>query len=308
MSDLSTSLQVCRADASRQSRALWLVFSRHAAGDPSAQAVATLAAVGEGRLSLEGLFTAQRGGRLVGAAWAYSQTGGVGVVWPCRLVSGEGEQTRRFLWRKVEQFLADQQVRLAQCVLHTSDKQDAQAMCDVGYQCAAELEYFVALPDVFPSAQPDAQPLQFEPYRDSQHGRLAKIVEKTYVGTLDCPLLDELRTTDEVLEGYRSTGQSSARLWRFVTHQGRDIGVLLNAMHPAEKQLELVYMGLAPAARGQHWGRALVQETLWQARTHNAERVIVAADAKNAPALKAYRLAGMHRWARRRIFLKSVSV
>ena len=107
--------------------------------------------------------------------------------------------------------------------------------------------YLVSPKETFPTILPTT-PLVFEPYREADHGRLARIIEATYEGTFDCPRLQGARDTDDVLAGYRSTGEFDPCRWLIVRHADRDVGCVLCADHPQFDNMELLYMGLIRAA------------------------------------------------------------
>jgi mycothiol synthase len=87
-------------------------------------------------------------------------------------------------------------------------------------------------------------------------------------------------------------------------HDGADLGCLLLADHPDQRIWELVYMGIVPEARGRGLGLALARQAQWRARQAGAERLVLAVDAANEPALRGYAAAGFITWDRRSVFLK----
>jgi GNAT superfamily N-acetyltransferase len=153
------------------------------------------------------------------------------------------------------------------------------------------------------SASSPPSDLEFEPYRESQHDRLAALVARTYENSLDLPILDDLRTPEEVLEGYRHNGVFRPEAWRFVRRAGEDIGCLLLTEH-THQQWELIYMGLVPHARGGGLGRAITSFAQTLVRGFGGSQLLLAVDAANAPALAAYGRTGFLPWRRCSVFLK----
>jgi mycothiol synthase len=80
--------------------------------------------------------------------------------------------------------------------------------------------------------------------------------------------------------------------------------VLLLADHPSARHWELVYMGIVPQARGRGWGRQITQHAQFLARRHNIERIVLAVDAANSPALAMYRSAAFEPWDRRTVYVR----
>lgn len=192
--------------------------------------------------------------------------------------------------------------RLVQALLETDAGIAAERLRQAGFVQVAELLYLVSSPESFPSSPP-AESLEFDAWSDLSSGRFEAVVERTYVGTRDCPQLNGVRLTAEVLAGYRSAGRFEPSRWLLARHDGADVGCLLVVEHP-QKIWELAYMGLAPEARGQGWGLELTRYGQWMARQGGASRFVLAVDATNAPALRAYAAAGLTAWDRRGAWLK----
>ena len=148
--------------------------------------------------------------------------------------------------------------------------------------------------------------LRFEMYQVEHRQRLAKLIEQTYEQSCDLAELNGVRNISDVLDEYEHTGQFHPDRWRLVTHNEQDVGCLLMADHPRDNQWELVYMGLIPVARGKKWGTAIARYGGWLARQANCERLMLAVDAKNLPALSVYNHVGFEIVDRRKLFLKIV--
>ena len=133
------------------------------------------------------------------------------------------------------------------------------------------------------------------------------MIEETYIETQDIPALNGVREIQDVIEGYERTGDFAPQLWLFVQAQGRDVGVLLLADHPRQNQFELIYMGLIPTARGRGWGAKLAGHAQQLTMAAGRERLVLAVDALNDPAIRAYTRVGFVEWFRRSVFLKVFS-
>ena len=96
-------------------------------------------------------------------------------------------------------------------------------------------------------------------------------------------------------------------MWRFVKQAGRDVGCLILAEHAEQDQVELVYMGLVPEARGRGWGALVARESLRIAASLGRARVVLAVDGANSPAVKAYERVGFLPWEQRSAFIKSLT-
>jgi len=116
--------------------------------------------------------------------------------------------------------------------------------------------------------------------------------------------LNGVRDVDSVVTGYQATGNYRPENWQIVRAGGEDVGVLLLADHPKAGHWELMYMGLAPEARGNNWGRQVTQYAQWLARSARVERIVLAVDSVNEPALRMYRSSGFEIWDKRDVYVR----
>jgi ribosomal protein S18 acetylase RimI-like enzyme len=195
---------------------------------------------------------------------------------------------------------------LVQTLLETDASDHATRLQKAGFRHIADLLYLVSPRDSFPEIRPTL-PLALRPYDEQQRSALAELIEQTYEGTRDCPQLNGVRSPEDVVAGYQAIGQFSPQRWLIASQEGRDVGCLLLADHPSYDQWELVYLGLVPQARGQGIGFALTRYAQWLAQQAGRERLVLAVDADNAPALRLYAQAGFQTWDRRSVLVKKGS-
>ncbi len=291
----------------RQAAALELLFAGLPAPERAAHVAGLIAAARANAISLDGLCEARREGRLVGAAWAQVQPGGSAGVWPPRLAPAEPETTADLLFAKVLDFLSKQRVRMAQSLVPTGNTADASRLSAGGFERLTDLLYMVSTVDKFPTAAP-ASALAFESYRDANRERFASIIERSYRMSLDCPQLNGVRSANEMLTEYRTTGVFDPTRWLLVRDAEADVGCLLLTDHPDGPHWELVYMGLVPEARGHGWGLEVVRHAQWLTRVAGREKLVLAVDAANQPAITMYECAGFSVWDRRQVYVKIFSV
>ncbi len=254
-------------------------------------------------MALGGLLAAYRGTRIVGAQFSQVMPGKTAMVWPARALPDEPPAVANRLMATACDALASVGTRVATALLKWADDDDDRLLRAAGFAPLAELLYLAALTDGFPDAPPRS-PLEFEPYTAASHARLAAIVQATYDRTLDCPQMNDVREIDDVLEGYRATGQFDPGRWLIVRHQRQDVGCLLLTDHPDHGNWELVYMGLIPSARGSGWGIEIVRYAQWLTRQAGRLRMVLAVDATNEPAVRMYAAAGFRVWDRRKVYVR----
>lgn len=247
---------------------------------------------------------------LDGVIWVQRAPGNTAVIW----AAPEDGDVSAALLRAAAAFVDAHGISLAQMVVGDRDGYSEAEIERGGFPRFAGLLYLFAevsqLPDANDGVAAPASEvqqrgdLQFVARAGDEPQRLGVLLEQTYLGTLDCPGLDGIRPIVEVLEGYRNQGRHSPEDWYFVQKDGGDVGVLILAAHPGFGNWELVYMGVIPEARGKKCGAEIIRFALDVAARHGAERLVLAVDEGNAPALRAYERAGFVVWDRRLVYAR----
>jgi len=298
-----TALRIERAGASTDNVALRLATSvwPEAEREAYAQAMAATLRAGQERQIL--LIAARQGERLVAAQVGQVLPGNVALVWPPAVERADFSEdaTTALVQNLFAQLLASAAVEgaeLAQALTAVGDAVAQQQLQVGGFTRMAELRYLCAKIEGGPVREV-ALPFELSPFHDDDLQRLAALVERTYAGTLDCPGLDGLRSTQDVLRGYQAVGEFRPELWSFVRWQGADVGCLLLNLHPDVRHAEIVYLALVPEVRGRGWGELLARRACAAGRQASCERVVLAVDALNEPAIRMYERSGFHEFDRR---------
>ena len=287
----------------RRAEALGLVFSRLEEEDRRRQLETFLTTNPGAEPWFSGLLGGYRHGRLVGAVFSQIQAGRTATIWPPRIVTDEPRPTATKLLEAACGGLAGRQVDMAQVLIRTEAPSDVAILLNEGFERLAKLLYLVSPEGEFPHRPPRGT-LRFEQYAPANHERLARVVEETYLETLDCPRLNGVRRIEDVLAGYRATGVFDPRRWLIVRYEDRDVGCLLLADHPQDGNCELVYMGMAASERGHGWGMEVARQAQWRTRQAGRSRLVLAVDAANEPALRIYTAVGFRAWERRSAYVK----
>jgi ribosomal protein S18 acetylase RimI-like enzyme len=304
----ASSLVVRRCDAASANAALELMVQAWPETERDAQ-LATLRATLELNGAAALLFSAESNGKTIGAVTGQIVPGKVASIVPPQIrmgTDGEAVAIARTLLERLSLELTARGVVLCQTLLAEGDVAAGARLRACGHEHAADLLYMAAEADSFPE-QSLALPFELVAVNAADETRLAQLIDATYAGTLDCPRIDGLRDTTDVLTGYRAVGQSGDALWRIVRAGEIDAGCLLLAHHPQTRQLEIVYVGLIAAVRGRGWGLELTRHAQWLARQTGCERLVLAVDAANEPAIRIYATAGLRAWDRRAVWIKSLS-
>ncbi len=279
--------------------ALELLLAECAPADRKSMAAALLSQLPE--QSDNGLFVVSNHGAITGVGLGQVHRGRTGSVWRPRFVGEYVDSDGAELVCRSAAWLAGQDIRVLQSLLSPSDAAAANWLRQCGFAHVARLGYLVWSDGQQAEAAPS---LRFTAVSTSTNAVFAEVIEQSYLETLDCPALNGVRTTPEVLEGYREIGAHWPAAWLIAWRDDRPVGCLILADHPAANQCELVYMGLIPGARGQGLSGQIVEQAKRLARERGRPRVVLAVDLQNAPALRLYAHQGFELWDERDVFVR----
>jgi ribosomal protein S18 acetylase RimI-like enzyme len=295
---------IVRCPSQRVSEAISLVLSDLAPSQRREIAGPLLELEDPTDLGNEPLYVSMRDNQVWAAAWGQRQSGNIAVFWPPRFVDGLDEKVAHQLAGAVVSALDQSRIEMTQVLLESFDIRVVTLLRLVGFRHLADLIYMTCEAERFPKLLQTPSELDFVSYQGAFRGRLAALVERTYEGTLDCISLNGIRTIDDVINGYQATGAFRHENWMLVRAANQDVGVLLLADHPKARHWELMYMGLAPEFRGRGWGGQITRHAQWLAGRAGVERIVVAVDAANLPAVAMYRKAGFEIWDRRTVYAR----
>ncbi len=135
-----------------------------------------------------------------------------------------------------------------------------------------------------------AEDIQWRFFGQVPEERFSDLILQTYEGSKDCPRLTGLRTGREILAGHRCSGLFEPEGWAILQFRGRDAGVLLlNSTEEDPRRMELIYMGLAPWARGVGLGDSILDQAFDIARGKEKKTIRLAVDCENTSAIRLYR-------------------
>ncbi len=137
-------------------------------------------------------WVARRQGRPLGALRIIVQPGRTAISTLPAVLPEEGATLARQLLDRAVADLAAEGVQLVQALGPRDRGPEADLWTAGGFQHVADLLYLVSPQAAFPDAPP-APRLTFTPYSPPRHQRLARLVERTYAGSLDCPALEARR-------------------------------------------------------------------------------------------------------------------
>ena len=295
----------------RSQLALRLLFARFPVEEQETRLRETLAASKRGTLQLEHLLLAETEGLPVGAALVMLQSDGIALVWPPALSCGVADVTavEDLLMQQICLRIDAASARLGQCLLAPDDEAEAAVLCRHGFKRATDMFFLaraVTNADLISGAEGNerSSAVSFETYRSENANRFSRLVEETYRGSLDCPYLNGFRTGDQAIASHKLSGVFDPGTWALYSVGGEDAGVMLVNDHPDQDAVELIYLGVAPGARGRGLGRRMLVEGLSEAARRGRAVMFLAVDCENHFANSLYSEFEFAELARRRVMLR----
>lgn len=301
----SDQIVVVRAEAQRRAAALRILFSPFPADEQGDRLRDALLSAERGSLDLSGLWLAEDVSGPVGATLVMHQRDGVSLVWPPVVAGTDEKRVAAALMRQICQELDQPGVKFGQVLLSPEEKDEAALLSEYGFEMVAEL-FFLARSLEEPYPEPAWEPdIEVETFDETVNvERFARLIERTYLGSLDCPRLNGTRTGTDAIAGHRLSGTFHPQGWRLYRVGGRDAAVLLLNEHPDQDAVELVYFGVAPEFRGRGLGRRLLADAMTTSRSWKRAAIFLAVDAGNTFANGVYAEFGFQEVARRQVWLK----
>lgn len=236
-------------------------------------------------------------GTMVSAGWLMPRAGRSGLLFLAPVARQRDVAPVGRLVAGISRVAADLGLVVVQALVDPERDTDCQALQAGGFHMLAQLDYLQRLkPQRVPPIDWPAD-VTVHPYHESRRDRFLAALAASYEQTLDCPGLCGMRQPGDILAGHMAVGQFDPQLWTLLEIDDQPAGVLLLNPVPEAKCVELVYLGLAVAARGRGLGRLLMQHALRQCADQTHPTLAVAVDRANTPATRLYRAHGFYRVA-----------
>jgi GNAT superfamily N-acetyltransferase len=200
-------------------------------------------------------------GRVTGTIGVLSQPGRVGLIFPPELDRASAEVPGALIDAAIRR-LEKAGSAFAQLTLPLDDAAQADLFLEHGF---SHLTDAVVLERSSPASGPGETAASLRAFPcdpDADSRGVARILERINEQTLDCPELDVLRTTEDLLAAHRSHSPAGrARWWRY-EDDGGDVGVVLGTTADDSGTLEILFFGVVPEQRGKGFGRKLLDRFL----------------------------------------------
>lgn len=260
--------------------------------NPQVRTQESLKAAERGEVSLKELMVAEIAGRLVGAGLLTEQPGRIGFVWPPGVFRGEPfrAEIQHAILTRLALRLDELKLCIGQVILDPKELALRAVLAQSGFPHLTDLHYMVCPAESAPSSEWPSN-VETETYHPGNSERFAQVLDRTYIGTLDCPELDGVRSPKDAIAAHQGTGKFDPNRWWLYRHRNRDAGLLFLNEHPERELLEIVYLGVVPEARGKGLGQLMVERALAEANRVK-QSMVLAVDTRNLPARRIYQKAG----------------
>ena len=301
---------VVPATGSRLRTALSVLYSALPPDEQAVRIANAEAASADGSLDLNHLLLAELNHEPAGALMLSIQETGIGSVWPPIVAPQFAEPKRQpHLAELIEDALLQEAAGqldaydawIGQSLLNVGQIHEQAALGRNGFRYLTELIFFersLCLDSLLKSqtsvaATALASRLTSATYRVSRDRlRFASLLEATYCGTLDCPELNGVRSAAQSLANHEAAGNIRSDMWRRYRLNGADVGLLLSVNRPEQRGLEVIYLGVIVSARCRGVARTMLTDSIQLAQKAGVERLLIAADVRNAPARRLYESLG----------------
>lgn len=190
-----------------------------------------------------------------------------------------------------------------QILLETDDKDRRDICCRAGFQPLTNLIYMMRIPSQNTPSQKPQPHLAWRAYQPQHHQLFKDVIKQTYLQSLDCPELENLRDMEDVITAHRASGQFDPALWQLLLYRKQPAGVLLLTPQNAHHSLDVTYMGLCPQFRKKGLSSLLMQHAIDLAAQLQYQALTLAVDQRNTPARKLYQRLNFREFLRRTALL-----
>jgi len=203
---------------------------------------------------------------------------------------------------------ARRDIELAQLLLDPTERSVMDAYAGAGFTELAELVYLhrAIKPHLANDSITFGESLVLKNYSPELDEMFAEAIRASYEESLDCPGLNGIRSIRDVMDGHRATGEFAPHLWHVLFEHDRPIAVLLLNRSIHSEAMELVYIGLAPPARGRGIADLLMRLAMSLSAQDGKTELTLAVDSRNAPAMKLYFRHGLKRVGSRSAMIRDL--
>jgi len=226
-------------------------------------------------------------GKIIYSCLFVAKEGGTGFV-----LSSDCSPLREYAvqaLRKLSLWAFAQGCTLLQVLLDSNDSVRRDICLHAGFRCLTDLIYLKRSLSIKNPIVSVESMVEWTGYSEQHYELFKKIIMKTYIQSLDCPEMEDLRDMEDVMKSHRAAGKFDPRWWRLLLWNDQPAGVLLMTPLSCGTIMELTYMGVCPDTRGRGFGKNILIEALQCGREYGASSIVLAVDRRNHFARDLYR-------------------
>jgi mycothiol synthase len=283
--------------------AIRLLFQNLTPEEQDQRVANTLHLVGSGELDPHGIFITRVSAGITGAQVCLPIVGSNALIWPPQVVDDALRQEREdHLIRHACAWLRTRGTKLAQCLLVPDELPQAEALLRNGFVHLTHLWYLRHNLEVSVTLLDTPVRLDYQTYADNPE-LFHQVLLRSYVGTLDCPEINDLRSVAEIVAGHQAQGRFDPRRWWLALAGNSTVGVALVSEMSESGDWDVAYLGVVPEVRRRGHAREMMLKVLFEARGAGVARVSLCVDGRNEPAWNLYRSLGFEPYDRREVLL-----
>lgn len=193
-----------------------------------------------------------------------------------------------------------QNVELVQAIATEFSTLERRVLEGIGLRYLSHLDHLVlflegekkASQKAWDAWESSGDKLSLTEYQDGRLAQLEDVITESYIDTLDCPLLGDIRTGKAAVEGYIAAREQRHSWWLAESGE-RVVGCLL-LWERANAIWELTYMGIIPEVRGKKLGSILLEAAIGISSRLGAKQLVLSVDRENLPATRLYHQRGFY--------------
>ncbi len=238
------------------------------------------------------LWWAMRGRQCVAAAMVFENPGHTGLLFasPARAPEVDAAALADLV-RRIGDFSLGRGLSLVQSLLPPEAQMERDVLLQAGYAHLARLDY-MSWDLRRMSDRPSPAEMEMRTAQECPTGTLEAVILSSYKQSLDCPALEGVRQIGNVVAGHRSSGLYRWQSWWIAHWSGQPAACLLLNDNPSTGAADVVYLGVGVEFRGRGIARAMLAHAGCDAWRRGIERLALAVDASNTPAVGLYKSVG----------------
>ncbi len=179
-----------------------------------------------------------------------------------------------------------------QLMLSPEETAKIQLATQAGFICGSEIHYLYRQINSKIGVVRIPPGVRWQIYSEKNHDLFAKVIEHSWIDSLDCPEMADVRSVQQTIDSYKSAGVFTRTCWSLMLYEDEPVGVCLLSPLSHGNNIELTYTGVVPEARGRGFGKIMLNRAISLSAIDGYKIMTLAVDDKNKYAHNIYDHAG----------------